>query len=806
MNYKLLLCCGLNSWLEGCGIPPLEHTCERVPWDHLWPLGVGSLIGGGVVVLLLLALLWLTNKRYRSFARLANLRLTWAFVGVWLAGFVTYDVGMYTGAPSSLLGNMPMAILHAFGIFLLDSDVSAIHEPFHNNEVFMFFFSVTHLAAAVVSMLFVIKHFGFNIVAEVRLFFASLFSRRRQATYVFWGLNDASYCLAESINRHHRQDGQLAHRVIVVRTEAAGNKTSDRNAMERLFNFVKMNDRDVDRLHRLGCLTTSTFAHPSLDGDVADTDFLRRTMRLRRVARLIKRTSGELHIFFMSDLENDNVVMADMLSADKTIHDFLENGDKTQRATFYCHARYNSVHRVIEDRQYHERLQVKVIDSSRLTADLLKKDSDLHPANFVDVQPDATVSSTFRALVVGFGEVGQDVVRFLYEFGAFAGQWSTPHQVRRAPFRCDVVDRGMADLAGRFVANAPAVAPAMPFLSGQPMARACLTLHQMDCDSVDFYRHLVDEWIGQLNYVVLATGDDELNVNMAVRIFRLAMRYKDTLWGDRGKRFRILVRVHGDAGGFYDKIRRHYNTLCQAQRHCDGDSHQRQVTLHSEGLPQTIILFGTDSQIYTYDQVVGDQTLQRAKTFKQRYDQRYAADKPRPDWDGERRDIMQLTDEYLCREQQCHYYPTMSGVMWLRRTQCQNFANSLHEATKALLARAALGEYYPLLAQWKLTRPADSIVYEKPEQMQQEDFDRLTAVLDTLAWTEHLRWNAAHEILGYRLGAKDEVRLLHNCLCSWQDLPDDATRSYDYNVVDLTRWQSMGGADDTTAPQNSGEA
>ena len=151
-------------------------------------------------------------------------------------------------------------------------------------------------------------------------------------------------------------------------TEAAGNKTSDRNAMERLFNFVKMNDRDVDRLHRLGCLTTSTFAHPSLDGDVADTDFLRRTMRHRRVARLIKRTSGELHIFFMSDLENDNVVVADMLSADKTIHDFLENGDKTQRATFYCHARYNSVHRVIEDRQYHERLQVKVIDSSRLTA------------------------------------------------------------------------------------------------------------------------------------------------------------------------------------------------------------------------------------------------------------------------------------------------------------------------------------------------------------------------------------------------------------------------------------------------------
>ena len=56
-----------------------------------------------------------------------------------------------------------------------------------------------------------------------------------------------------------------------------------------------------------------------------------------------------------------------------------------------------------------------------------------------------------------------------------------------------------------------------------------------------------------------------------------------------------------------------------------------------------------------------------------------------------------------------------------------------------------------------------------------------------LAQTEHLRWNASHQALGYQYDSsgKDEARLLHDCLCDWEQLKDDK-RSYDYNTVDVS--------------------
>ena len=62
-------------------------------------------------------------------------------------------------------------------------------------------------------------------------------------------------------------------------------------------------------------------------------------------------------------------------------------------------------------------------------------------------------------------------------------------------------------------------------------------------------------------------------------------------------------------------------------------------------------------------------------------------------------------------------------------------------------------------------------------------------VLDVLARTEHLRWVASHEVLGYSDSGtendKDEARLTHGCLKPWEQLTP-RTQSYDYNVVDVS--------------------
>ena len=124
--------------------------------------------------------------------------------------------------------------------------------------------------------------------------------------------------------------------------------------------------------------------------------------------------------------------------------------------------------------------------------------------------------------------------------------------------------------------------------------------------------------------------------------------------------------------------------------------------------------------------------------------------------------------------------------MRLRRIQTQNICNSLHKETKVRLAQLALGkEKYEEILQGNLKREDQQITYVWKENLSlPQEYQR---VLDVLAQTEHLRWNASHEILGYTgtNGNKDEARLLHDYLKDWQELTV-STQSYDYNVVDVS--------------------
>ena len=150
-------------------------------------------------------------------------------------------------------------------------------------------------------------------------------------------------------------------------------------------------------------------------------------------------------------------------------------------------------------------------------------------------------------------------------------------------------------------------------------------------------------------------------------------------------------------------------------------------------------------------------------------------------WDEEHRDLMQLSGKYI------GFSPTFTGIMRLRRVQRQNMENCFHELTKRLLAKVALGPHrYSLITQHLLSRRENEIEYKwqnhAPDPV-------VTRVLDVLAQTEHLRWMASHEILGYRddgdLNFQDETRLLHGCLKPWNEL-SIPVKSYDYNIVDVS--------------------
>ena len=746
-------------------------------------MGLWSLCIAIATVALIIGLSYCIDRRYKWFEELVNKYLTHAFVAVWLFGFMVYDIGMYTGEPWSLLGNVPMAIIHAFEIFVLESDVCAIHEPFHNNVWFMFGFSLVHFLAALISLVFVLRHFGYSVIAAFKRWF--LLSSK-DTTYVFWGMNDATYYLAKDINQRYAENGNKNYRIVVVRTNNDINTSVVKNGMERLFNFLSLKKNELDRFKEIDCISMSTYSNlatieTKTNEETSSIDILRKKLRLKSLCRIIAgKTKKNIHLFFLSDEEDTNIQAVANIRFDKEIQDFAKRG----KVKMYCHARYNSIHRVIEDELTCMNIEVQVVDSSHISVELMKQKEDLQPVSYVDIQPDATVSSQFNSLIVGFGEVGIDTLRFLYEFGSFVKKGSTNAHVIPSDFNCHVFDKDIKKLAGSFMVNAPSIQQSKNFFSPS----SPIVFYPIDCNDSEFYKILFSQII-KLNYIVLATGDDDLNISLAVRILRLAIRKRN----DNLNHFRIMVRVQHDESGHIQNIADYYNRLWAAEKEDNGEKkewHQKQVESKAR-IDSPITLFGSFESVYTYKNIIDDFLKEKAKTFKKKYDlsivklkqQSGLKTDPVEEWEDEQNKAMQLVGEFE------GYSPTLGGVMRLRRVQSQNIANCLHEITKIRLAKRALGdEKYNLIFRNGLTRKDGELKYIWTNRSN-EPIDEIQRVLDVLAQTEHLRWNASHEILGYTGNEdenfKDEARLIHGCLREWEGLTDEK-KSYDYNIVDVS--------------------
>lgn len=723
------------------------------------------------------------------------------FVFTWIYGFLVYDIGMSTGEKMSLITNAPMAVYYAFKIFVLESDVSQIQNDFHENWLFSGNFALVHFLAACVTTLFLIKHFGFNLISSIRMWFAA-HGRKFDDVYVLWGLNDASLHLAQDIKKHYTNN-KKDYRTIIVRTNQTDDDSPEnRTAMNRILDFLSMKNSEHDALQSIGCLSTGTYVDlariDKISGEQGAPDIFRNTLRLKKLRRILKRkVRKNIHILFLSNDEMENLHDVTLLMEDKTLRDFAtkDKADKDKaegssnqehNVIFYCHARHNSVHRVIEDRIPMERMSVKVIDSSHINVEIIKQNKDVLPVNYVEVNDDATVSSEFNALVIGFSEVGLDSVRFLYEFGAFVQKGGDYDHAERSKFHLDVVDNEMADCAGIFVANAPAIKPSMPFIPGKENPEALITLHQMDCRSAEFYLKL-ESWIKKLNYVVLATDNDELNISMGVRIFKAAARYRDNM-----DKFCILVRAHDDSDGHIAKIARHYNLLWLAQeniKNYNGTEFEQDVVTAATEVNGPIHIFGLDKETYTYANIIDNALEIKAIEFKERYEMssntNYVKSNDPNDnaWQKEIKKVMwhKNKDNNYC-------YPSYSGIMRLRRTQGQDLANSLHAVTKRLLAEKALEKAGIPDLDWKqLSRKSKATDYTLKNGKKASD--KISRLLCVLAQTEHLRWNASHEILGYvranrEAGKKDEVRMEHGSITTWENVKAD--QHYDFNVVDVT--------------------
>lgn len=327
-----------------------------------------------------------------------------------------------------------------------------------------------------------------------------------------------------------------------------------------------------------------------------------------------KNYNHKCHFFFLDEDARANIDAADNL------REMLEIVHPNHPETIiYCLARDNAFSSLLEREDNIDNgdnahnIKIKLLDLSVMAAQSLFMDPDNHPINFVDRDTEtATVKSRFDALILGFGRSGRDIVRYLYEFGAFLDYDKiNDGKVVRSPFQCTIMDKNIDLIMPRYLAKIPAV-KAVSYSDNENNPQSTKTSDAGNNKLLRFVKaalnsnefvSLVDEKLSKkenfANFVVINLGSDSANMGALTYLVDQVMRNCE---GDLGK-LRIFVRSYDPS--FEDMVR-------------DRANHYKNLL----GGKSVVKIFGQRSELLSYDMVVDDQISSRAHEFHDIYTQK----------------------------------------------------------------------------------------------------------------------------------------------------------------------------------------
>ena len=367
---------------------------------------------------------------------------------------------------------------------------------------------------------------------------------------------------------------------------------------------------------------------------------------------------------------------------------------------------------------------IHAVDTSFLATKALRADDSLYPVRLVGIGRDAQGNPA--------GYVDTAFNALVCGFGesgqgalAFLYEFGTfvGEDGETSPFHCTVLDADMDRLAAGYKAARPA-------LDGK-------RVRFIPCDTASAEFHeILREQIGRLNYVFISVGDDARNADLAVDILESAFQYRSDL-----DRFLIVVKMDHPAD--YQDLFHFYN-----------DSYGGRACIRT---------IGDIRSTWTWDNISGEETLHFASVFQAAY-ARTVSDPST--WEQRIAKIRSKPGSEL------------SHRMEIRRKTEQDYANYFHVKVKAALCPERL---------WKDARIADGIPveYDGGKHFIGEDPEAVP-VLERLARLEHLRWNAYHEIAGYRYAEEKREDLKRHPDMRPYALLDEKTRHFDWIVVKTT--------------------
>ena len=745
-----------------------QHTGNAIDemigqWDGAVPLLDGNWYFTGILAIVFIALLAACVLNRRCWKFMSQHIKTMALV-VFLLGVALYYIGFNDGGSrNNVLALLFLASISSLEMFVSGSDLIEVKHVLHGSPIYMTIFSVTHFSAVFISAIFVLHLFGQRLMSRLYLWLKR--HSLCEKVYLFLGINENSMILAESIAAG-RND-----LLIFVKFPSGQHAHSSRYTFSHFFHSsdsdMELYAERIEALHGV-IVNANRKIDASIAGDGGWKAFFGKIGLLQAWKTMTRFKQAE--IFLLSEDYKDNIeAVAALKKQDSMAACHMLPGN----FNIYCHARRNNfTDGVISCPGL--KYKVHLIDSSLLAVMQLKENGEYmksygrnHPVNFVDVDAaTATVSSVFTALVIGFGETGQDALKFLYEFGSFVKSVEKGNDgkdcIVAQKKKIYVADYDIERLRTKFLTDIPA-------LDG---SEAIEWLEGMTTDNQAFWNKL-REIICNINYVVVAVDNDEDASSIAIRLFEFAYRYRDNM-----DKFKIYVRLHNDT----------------SKREIDAISKYTVTDTASGKKVRGIEAFGTNNEIFSYSNVATVSKEADAKDYFFQYNIISAEidNNITPQARNSKiEEIKKLQAEGLWRSRRENIvkHDTIEDEVKIGYQEEQDRSDVCHIYTKLVLAGVIDKNNH--IDRNHLQQMVEMTTRDRYNEYSRAAGGNFEQLLHNLSYCEHLRWNAKMELQGFVHGAnKDFRKKTHHCIVDCSELiRNERTKGtfiYDEAVVELS--------------------
>lgn len=685
---------------------------------------------------------------------------------VFIFGCALYAVGFWhEGTANNVVAAIFRSVTASMEMFVSESELIEVREECKDDLIYMLLFSATHFLAICISAAFIIHIMGIRFRSYLKMRFAR---KNQNDIYVFFDLSQEAINLAKDVYKTKGKDGN--YQIVFVKTPVEESHL-ERFSFSHILSFADNRSETIEDLIGINAFLTNSRKSVAIGMDEREWDD---TVGLNTLRRYLKKSSGEKLFFCLSSNEDNNVNTAVVLSKR------YSNAKKHQ---IYCRANRNSITESFAS------LNLNIIDSASLAVLELKKNVAFQPVSFV--KPDhknGIATKPFKAMIIGFGEIGFEAYSFLYEFSAFVGK-----NIEENPFRCDIIDPKSKQLENSLYIHCPALEE-----------KAHIVFHE---GTIESNRCLIEVQIKTVDYIVVCTDNDQENLSIGITLLNLAYKYRE-----HSAKLGIFIGVNNNKE--YKKaqeIAKFYNECGKK----DKEEHIYEFNM---------IPFGAKQTLFTYKNIIDNEILDRAKEFYYEYQKtsnlldasnKYVcAEDKDAEWNKRREDKKQTVELGLSNKNE------------LMQKEAQDMANVWHVQTKLYLVGACDQDkktgckhsieerrkelfkcidtvMQQLIVRLEKGRENDEPLLDSYEFIQERisEYEQKHGVptgeyktlFENLAKCEHLRWNASNRMLGYRTyedaegNQKHYLRKTHACMVSNEELIANEklrdTIKYDYNTI-----------------------